>query len=62
MALGVCAQLQARSLRRRRDEAGSDERQVGGHDREVGELDRLQDQEPEPGPLEHGLGDDRERN
>ena len=43
------------------DEHQRDEAQVGGHHRDVGELHRLDEQQPHAGPLEHRLGDDRER-
>ena len=38
-----------------------DEAQVRRHHRDVGEVDRLDEQQAHAGPLEHGLGDDRER-
>ncbi len=43
------------------DENQRHQQQVGGHDRDVDILDRLHEQEPHARPLEHGLGDDGER-
>src|SRR5580658_5567874 len=38
-----------------------DQHQIGRHDRNIGESHGLDEHQPHPRPLEHGLGDDRER-
>jgi hypothetical protein len=43
------------------DEEQRDQAQVGGHHRHVGDADGLDEEQPHAGPLEHRLGDDRER-
>src|SRR6185437_12446517 len=42
------------------DEEEGDEHEIGRHHRDVGEADRLDDEETHAGPLEDGLGDDGE--
>ena len=42
------------------DEDEGDDEQVGRHHRDVDEGHRLDEQEPHAGPLEHGLGHQRE--
>ena len=38
-----------------------DQAKVGGHDRDVGTLHCLDEQQSHAGPPEHGIGDDRKR-
>src|SRR3954464_8124302 len=42
------------------DEKEPDQAKVSRHHGHVGEADRLDEEQPHPGPLEHLLGDDRE--
>src|SRR5947209_8613447 len=39
------------------DEEERDQHEIGGHHRNIGKTDRLDDEEPHSGPLEHRLGD-----
>src|ERR1700732_4711021 len=44
------------------DEEEPDQHEEGGHHRDVGKGHRLDEHQPHARPLEHRLGDDRERN